>query len=259
VPNNTYGWGRIDALAAVELAVALRNHAPVAIDDAAVADQGGSVAVDVLANDADPDGDELAVVSFGQGANGAVTGDGGTLTYRHDGSSAGPDSFTYTVADGRGGTDTATVAVTVLSPAQTLASVVAELDALIASSPGPSADKLEDARAKLQTALAELGKSPPARQAALGAIEGAVGELETAVAGGHLGAGHGAALMDRVTGAARQPAVDALAAAIARGGGEAAVAEAERAVSEGDTLRAAGSYKAAVSKYRDALAKAESA
>ena len=260
VPNNTYGWGRIDALAAVELAASLRNHAPVAVDDATTVDQAAAVSVDVLANDVDADGDALTIVSFSQGRSGTVTSDGdGTLTYAHDGSAAGLDSFTYTISDGRGGSDTATVAVTVLSPAQTIARVLAELDALIAAGPPASADKLEDARAKLQTALAELGKSPPARQAALGALEGAVGELEAAVAGGHLGSAQGAGLMDRVAGGARQVAVDAIAAARARGGSGAGIAAAEQALADGDAQRSAGSYKAAVSRYRDALSKAESA
>jgi Subtilase family len=145
------------------------------------------------------------------------------------------------------------------SPAATLASAIAELDAIIAANPGPRSDKLEDARDKLRKALEELKKTPPARQAAMGAIEGALGDLEAAAAEGHLDATQSTRLLDRVTGAARQLALDAIKEATARGGNPAEIAEANRALEAGDALRAVGSFKAAVNKYKDALGKAESA
>jgi serine protease AprX len=145
------------------------------------------------------------------------------------------------------------------NPAATLASAIAELDAIIAANPGPRSDKLEDARDKLRKALDELNKTPPARQAAMGAIEGALGDLEAAAADGHLDATQRTRLLDRVTGAARQLAVDALKEATARGGKQGEIADANRALNEGDALRAVSSFKAAVNKYKDALSKAESA
>jgi hypothetical protein len=48
------------------------------------------------------------------------------------------------------------------------------------------ADKVEDAVVKLNDGLSELVKTPPDRQASLGNIEGAVGELEAAVKDGLL-------------------------------------------------------------------------
>jgi hypothetical protein len=145
------------------------------------------------------------------------------------------------------------------SPARTIESAIAELDAIIAANPGPRSDKLEDARDKLRKALEELNKTPPARQAAMGAIEGALGDLEAATAEGHLDASQSTRLLDRVTGAARQLAADAIKEATARGGQQAKIDEANRALAEGDVLRGAGSFKAAVSRYKDALAKAEGA
>jgi subtilisin family serine protease len=71
---------------------------------------------------------------------------------------------------------------------------------LIAADPGPRSDTLEDARAKLQKALDALGKSPPARQAAMGAIEGAWGDLEAAAAEGYLDVSQRTRLLDRLTG-----------------------------------------------------------
>jgi subtilisin family serine protease len=168
VPNNTYGWGRIDALAAVQKAVALR------------------------------------------------------------------------------------------SPADVLDAAFDEIDAMIAADPA-HADKLEDIRAKLETAVAELRKTPPNRQGALGAIEGAVGEIDSAVSSGDLTAAQGASLMERVTGAARQLAVEAIDAAVARNGNAAKIAEARQALAQGDALRSSGANKEAVNKYKDAAGKAESA
>jgi hypothetical protein len=66
-------------------------------------------------------------------------------------------------------------------------------------------------------------------------------------------------VLDRVTGAARQLAVDAIKEAAARGGKQAEIAEANRSLAAGDAVRDAGSFKAAVNKYKDALGKAESA
>ena len=76
----------------------------------------GFNAIDVLANDSDPDGDVLTVLSFTQPANGVVTFSGvpGVLHYRANVGFCGLDTFTYTVSDGRGGTATATVTVNVL-------------------------------------------------------------------------------------------------------------------------------------------------
>jgi subtilisin family serine protease len=145
------------------------------------------------------------------------------------------------------------------NPASTLRSAIAELDAIIDDGSGPRSDKLEDARDKLRKALEELEKTPPARQAAMGAIEGALGDLQAAADEGHLDASQRTRLNDRVTGAARQLAVDAIKEASARGGNAGKIAEANGALAEGDAQRDAGNFKSAVAKYKDALAKAEGA
>jgi hypothetical protein len=61
---------------------------------------------------ADPDGDALAFV-FAQPEHGTVAGSGADLTYTPDVDFNGADSFTYTVADGRGGTATGSVSIAV--------------------------------------------------------------------------------------------------------------------------------------------------
>jgi hypothetical protein len=91
------------------------NDAPVAANDTVtVAEDSGANAVNVLANDTDAEGDALTVTAKTDGTNGTVAITGGTgVTYTPDTNFNGSDSFTYTVSDGRGGTQTATVSVTV--------------------------------------------------------------------------------------------------------------------------------------------------
>ena len=101
------------------------NHPPTAVDDTATTDEDSWVSVaapGVLINDSDPDGDILAVAAVNTGGTlGAVAWYAdGSFTYDPDGQfeylSAGnstTDSFTYTVSDGHGGTDTATVTITI--------------------------------------------------------------------------------------------------------------------------------------------------
>jgi subtilisin family serine protease/methionine-rich copper-binding protein CopC len=90
------------------------NRTPAANDDTASTLEDSAVTVNVLANDADPDGDTLTVDSATQGAHGAVViNPDGTITYTPVADYFGPDSFTYTVRDGSGETDTATVSIDV--------------------------------------------------------------------------------------------------------------------------------------------------
>ena len=90
---------------------------PVAVDDTkTVGATAGATAIDVLANDSDPDaGDTLTITGKTDGAKGTVviTGGGDGLTYEPTAGQLGPDTFTYTIGDGHGGTDTATVHVTI--------------------------------------------------------------------------------------------------------------------------------------------------
>jgi VCBS repeat-containing protein len=100
------------------------NRPPVAVSDSAVTDADSSITVNapgVLSNDSDPDGDTLVVTALNTiGTIGTVTawGPDGSFTYDPDGQfeylqagNSTSDSFTYTVSDGNGGTDTATVTV----------------------------------------------------------------------------------------------------------------------------------------------------
>ena len=88
------------------------NDSPVANDDTAIL-VGESVVIDVLNNDLDPDTtDVLEVTDFTEPASGSVVLEEGVLVYTANDSFVDSDSFEYTIADGNGGTDTATVTVT---------------------------------------------------------------------------------------------------------------------------------------------------
>lgn len=88
------------------------NEPPVAADDRAIAHQGAEAAIPVLANDSDPDGDPLTVITVADPENGAATINGDLIVYSPDDEFTGTDSFAYSISDGAA-TDTATVTVTV--------------------------------------------------------------------------------------------------------------------------------------------------
>ena len=75
---------------------------------------GALTSVDVLANDVDSDGLGLTIESQTQPAHGATGCAGGSCLYTSEAGYIGPDSFTYTVRDATGDTDTATVAIDVV-------------------------------------------------------------------------------------------------------------------------------------------------
>ena len=94
------------------------NVAPVATDDLVVAKPGRTVAVDVLSNDLDTDGDTLSLEGDPVSSDpslGVSTRAGRLVLNLPD--KEGNHSVTYTVSDGRGGTDTGTVTVQVSSNA----------------------------------------------------------------------------------------------------------------------------------------------
>ena len=97
-----------------DVTVTAVNDGPWPIHDTATMAEDSAVAVTVLANDSDPDGDTLTVASVTQ----ACARDGDDQSERHGHLRAGGelqrrDSFTYTIGDGNGGSATATVTVTV--------------------------------------------------------------------------------------------------------------------------------------------------
>jgi thermitase len=112
--DDTFGYGRINVFRSVSLvSPPSGNNPPVANDDSATTNEDTAVTILVLANDTDADGDLLTVASVNQGMHGGVASNTAHVTYTPKPDFNGTDSFTYTISDGRGGSDTATVTVTV--------------------------------------------------------------------------------------------------------------------------------------------------
>jgi hypothetical protein len=91
------------------------NRPPLAKPDTAKIVCDASVAIAVLANDSDPDGDRLTITAISKPANGTakLAADGKRIVYDPKRRFRGTDRFTYTISDGKGGTASATVTVTV--------------------------------------------------------------------------------------------------------------------------------------------------
>jgi hypothetical protein len=112
-----FGCGVIDADDAVLGIVPPVNHPPIANDDTASTSEDVSVAITVLGNDTDQDGDNLSIDNVGTPANGSAIVDpsGTAIQYTPAPGYSGSDTFGYTISDGAGGTDDATVTVTILA------------------------------------------------------------------------------------------------------------------------------------------------
>ncbi len=107
----------------VNLTITPVEDPPVAVDDAASTAEDLPVNIPVLANDGDPDGDPLTITDIPNlpGNGTATINDNGTpgnpgddyIRYTPGLDFFGSDSFDYTIDDSHGGTDTATVTITV--------------------------------------------------------------------------------------------------------------------------------------------------
>lgn len=98
------------------------NNNPVAANDTVNVETGSAgINIDVLANDSDADGDTLVIESLGPttaGGTASIASTGG-VDYTPPQDFVGAEQFTYTIVDGNGGSDTATVTVNVTSPSNT--------------------------------------------------------------------------------------------------------------------------------------------
>ena len=106
------------AIGTVNVTITPSNDRPNAVNDVAfsIPESAGATALSVLANDTDVDADTLTITATTNGAHGTVTitGAGTGLTYDPVQLYYGTDVFTYTIGDGHGGADTATVLLTIV-------------------------------------------------------------------------------------------------------------------------------------------------
>lgn len=89
------------------------NLAPVALPDVASTQTGDTIAIDVLKNDADPDGDALLVKTATAGRGSVKIENGKQLIYQADKSFVGTDTIEYEIQDSAGNAATSKVSVTI--------------------------------------------------------------------------------------------------------------------------------------------------
>ncbi len=99
----------------VSVTVIAVNDPPIAVANAITVNEDTAGSVNVLTNDSDVDGDTLTVTAVTQPANGSATFASPNVTFTPAANFHGTTTFNYTVSDGKGGTATAAVSVTVTS------------------------------------------------------------------------------------------------------------------------------------------------
>ncbi|MCM5704388.1 retention module-containing protein, partial [Larsenimonas salina] len=109
--------GELTSTATETVTINRVNDAPDAVNDALTTAEDTALVIapdTLLANDSDADGDTLTItgVSGGQGGAATLNADG-TITFTPAANFSGDATFRYTVSDGQGGSDTATVTVAV--------------------------------------------------------------------------------------------------------------------------------------------------
>ena len=115
--TRTFTYRALDGAAATEATVTVtlegREDPPIAVDDAVEAEVGVMFVIDVLANDIEPDGQPLTIVSLTPSDHATARIDSGTVVYSLD-DEVPEDSFEYEISDG---TFTAGATVTITSDA----------------------------------------------------------------------------------------------------------------------------------------------
>jgi hypothetical protein len=114
VPYSDYGSQGMYFISG-QVAAADPNNPPIAENDLAATNEDGTETIAVVANDSDPDGDGLTILSFSNPAHGSCVISGSAINYTPEKDFNGTDSFSYSIGDGRGGTDTANVTITVVA------------------------------------------------------------------------------------------------------------------------------------------------
>ncbi|MPY23698.1 Ig-like domain-containing protein [Shewanella sp. YLB-07] len=103
----------IGSVASANILVTVNGN-PIAQDDLFTINEDTSSVFDVLANDSEPDGDALNM-TLTTPSHGQLSLVNNIVTYTPNAQFYGTDSFSYTISDGIGGSDTANVTVTVVS------------------------------------------------------------------------------------------------------------------------------------------------
>ncbi|ACV25461.1 Ig-like domain-containing protein [Kangiella koreensis] len=109
--SNTSGY---ESTSSVFITVTNTNSLPTANDDHVTTNLNNPISIDVLANDSDPDGDSLRILSVTSPSNGQVEILGSNIVYTPNELFTGNDQFGYTITDDISGEANATVSVSVV-------------------------------------------------------------------------------------------------------------------------------------------------
>jgi hypothetical protein len=118
-PTNSFGSTNYWVDVVFDASGAPVNASPVAVNDNGFVGSRNTAltltAANLLANDSDPDGDTLTITSASGGVNGSVSFNNqtNTITFNPTAGYTGAASFSYAISDGRGGTASANVAMTI--------------------------------------------------------------------------------------------------------------------------------------------------
>ncbi len=112
VSNNTGSLVSLGALLVVAEEEAA-NRAPIANDDSTTVQEDGSVSVNVLANDSDPDGDTIVISSVSTDVGTVAINNNNTISYQPAANQSGTVDVLYSISDSRGGIDSGTLRVTI--------------------------------------------------------------------------------------------------------------------------------------------------
>jgi peptidoglycan hydrolase-like protein with peptidoglycan-binding domain len=111
---------------------------------------GRTYRIPVLANDSDPDGDQLTLVKVGKAKHGTARRSGGKVVYRAPTSWTGTTTVSYTVRDPAGATATGTLSITIQRRTPAVKPKPKPKPTAPAAGQGPS-------KAAVESALARLG------------------------------------------------------------------------------------------------------
>lgn len=115
------------------LVVSTVNSAPIAVDDDVTILQDTAADFFVMFNDTDPEDDTLSIVFVSPPTYGEAGINGSTISFAPATGFTGDDTFTYTITDPDGETDTATVVVHVVDSAAPTIESVSPTDGTIGS------------------------------------------------------------------------------------------------------------------------------
>ncbi len=113
----TVGYGVTDNFGATNFAlitITVTNRLPVAVNDSTNTVLNTSVAVHVLVNDSDPDGDALTIISVSP-TNGTAIISGTNVVFTPATNFLGIATVGYTITDGFGGTNSAVITISLLN------------------------------------------------------------------------------------------------------------------------------------------------